>query len=46
MRPDLVERARHGDREAFDVLMLAAIDRLYSIARLITQNGVARRIIC
>ena len=39
MRLDLVERARHGDREAFDVLMLDAIDRLYSIARLIAQDA-------
>ena len=39
MRLDLVERARHGDREAFDVLMLDAIDRLYSIARLISQDA-------
>lgn len=39
MRPDLVERARHGDREAFDILMLDVIDRLYSIARLIAQDA-------
>lgn len=38
MRLDLVERARDGDREAFDILMLDAIDRLYSIARLIAQD--------
>jgi len=38
VKPDLVERARHGDREAFDVLMLESIDRMYSIARLIAQD--------
>ncbi len=38
MRLDLIERARRGDREAFDVLMLESIDRLYSIARLIAQD--------
>ncbi len=39
MRADLIERARRGDREAFDVLMLEAIDRLYSMARLIAQDA-------
>ena len=39
MRTDLVERARHGDREAFDVLMLDAIGRLYAIARMIAQDA-------
>jgi RNA polymerase sigma-70 factor, ECF subfamily len=31
---DLVRRARDGDRDAFDVLMTGAIDRLYRVARL------------
>jgi RNA polymerase sigma-70 factor (ECF subfamily) len=38
VRDDLVERARGGDREAFDVLMLEVIDRLFSIARLVAQD--------
>jgi RNA polymerase sigma-70 factor, ECF subfamily len=38
VRNDLVERARRGDREAFDVLMLEVIDRLFSIARLVAQD--------
>lgn len=38
MSLDLVKRARDGDREAFDVVMLASIDRLYGIARLIAQD--------
>jgi RNA polymerase sigma-70 factor (ECF subfamily) len=38
VRPDLVERARQGDREAFDVLMLESVDRLHAIARLIAQD--------
>jgi hypothetical protein len=32
---ELVQRAREGDRDAFDLLMTALIDRLYRIARLI-----------
>ena len=39
MRSDLVRQAKSGDREAFDVLMLDSIDRLYSIARLIAQDS-------
>lgn len=39
MRADLIERAQRGDREAFDVLMLGAIDHLYSMARLIAQDA-------
>ena len=39
MRLDLVELARHGDRDAFDVLMLDVIDRLYAIARLVAQDA-------
>ena len=38
MRLDLVEQARRGDRDAFDVLMLDAITRLYAIARLVAQD--------
>ena len=38
MRLDLLEQARHGDRDAFDVLMLDVIDRLYAIARLVAQD--------
>ena len=35
----LVERARHGDRQAFDVLAAGIVDRLYSIARLILRDA-------
>ena len=38
MRLDLVEQAQRGDRDAFDVLILEVIDRLFSIARLIAQD--------
>jgi DNA-directed RNA polymerase specialized sigma24 family protein len=34
----LVEQARHGDRDAFDVLIHEVIDRLYSLARLVAQD--------
>jgi DNA-directed RNA polymerase specialized sigma24 family protein len=37
MRRDLVEAARHGDHEAFDVLAASAGDRLYAIAFLILR---------
>ena len=39
MRLDLVEQARRGDRDAFDVLMLDVIGRLYAIARLVAQDA-------
>ena len=39
MRVDLVDQARHGDQDAFDVLMLDAIGRLYAIARLVAQDA-------
>ena len=39
MRLDLVEKARHGDRDAFDVLMLDVISWLYAIARLVAQDA-------
>jgi RNA polymerase sigma-70 factor, ECF subfamily len=35
---ELVRRAREGDRDAFDLLMTAVIDRLYRIARLILRD--------
>jgi RNA polymerase sigma-70 factor (ECF subfamily) len=38
VREDLIEAARRGDREAFDVLMLEVIDWLFSIARLVAQD--------
>jgi RNA polymerase sigma-70 factor (ECF subfamily) len=39
LRHDLVEQARRGDRDAFDVLMLDSIGRLYAIARLVAQDA-------
>jgi hypothetical protein len=39
VRLDLVEQARRGDRDAFDVLMLDVIGRLYAIARLVAQDA-------
>ena len=38
MQAVLVDQARHGDREAFDVLAGSAVDRLYGIARLILRD--------
>ena len=38
MQRDLVEAARRGDHEAFEVLATAAADRLYAIARLILRD--------
>ncbi len=35
---ELVQRARGGDRDAFDVLMTALIDHLYRVARLILRD--------
>jgi RNA polymerase sigma-70 factor, ECF subfamily len=37
MRRDLVEAAKHGDHEAFEVLAASVGDRLYAIARLILR---------
>lgn len=34
----LVRRARAGDRDAYDVLMTAVVDRLYRIARLVLRD--------
>ncbi|MEA2499772.1 MAG: polymerase sigma-70 factor, subfamily [Actinomycetota bacterium] len=38
MRRDLVEAARRGDHEAFEVLATSAGDRLYAVARLILRQ--------
>ena len=38
MRRDLVEAARRGDHEAFEVLATSAGDRLYALARLILRD--------
>lgn len=38
MRRDLVEAARSGDHEAFEVLATAAADRLYAVARLVLRD--------
>ena len=38
MRRDLVEAARQGDHEAFEVLATSAGDRLYAVARLILRS--------
>jgi RNA polymerase sigma-70 factor (ECF subfamily) len=39
VQTDLVDRARHGDREAFGVLAGGAVDRLYGIARNILRDA-------
>lgn len=39
MRRDLVEAARRGDHEAFEVLATSAADRLYAVARLILRSA-------
>jgi RNA polymerase sigma-70 factor, ECF subfamily len=36
---ELVERARTGDRDAFDALAAGKVDRLYAIATLILRDG-------
>jgi len=36
---ELVARAAHGDRDAFDRLMADALDRLYAVARLILDDA-------
>ena len=38
MDPAIVEAAQRGDHDAFEVLAIAAADRLYSIARLILRD--------
>lgn len=37
-KAELVQRARAGDRDAYDVLMTDVIDHLYRIARLILRD--------
>ncbi len=39
MQTELVERARRGDREAFNVLAAGAVDRMYATARLILRDA-------
>ena len=39
MQRDLVEAARHGDHEAFEVLTAAASDRLFGFARLVLGDA-------
>ena len=39
MRRELVEAARRGDHEAFEVLATSAADRLYAVARLILRSA-------
>jgi RNA polymerase sigma-70 factor (ECF subfamily) len=36
---DLVDQARHGDRQAFDALAAGVVDRLYSVARLVLRDA-------
>jgi RNA polymerase sigma-70 factor (ECF subfamily) len=38
MQRELVEAARGGDHDAFEVLAAAAVDRLYAVARLILRD--------
>jgi RNA polymerase sigma-70 factor, ECF subfamily len=38
VQAELVERARRGDREAFNVLAAGAVDRLYAIARMVLRD--------
>src|SRR3954465_10058134 len=38
MRQDLVERARRGDREAFEALAAGEIDHLNAVARLVLRD--------
>ena len=35
----LVERAAHGDRDAFDLVVTSVIDRLYALARIILRDA-------
>ena len=41
MQPDLVDRARGGDREAFSQLAAASFDQLFRTARLILRDDAA-----
>ena len=45
-RPDLIERARRGDREAFAELAALEIDRLHATATLILRVGGAPAASC
>ena len=38
MQAVLVDRAQHGDRDAFGTLAAGAVDRLYAIARLMLRD--------
>lgn len=38
-RPEYVERAAQGDRDAFDVLVAGTLDGLYAVARLILRDA-------
>lgn len=38
MDPELVDRARRGDRDAYEALARASVDRLYAIAYQITRD--------
>lgn len=39
MQRDLVEAARHGDHDAFEVLASAAVDQLYAFARFVLHDA-------
>jgi RNA polymerase sigma-70 factor (ECF subfamily) len=39
VKPDIIEAAQSGDRQAFDVLAAGFVDRLYSVARLILRDA-------
>ena len=41
MRPELVQRAQAGDRQAFDALATSLYDRLYAVGRRILRDGYA-----
>jgi RNA polymerase sigma factor (sigma-70 family) len=41
LRPELVERAQAGDRQAFDALATAIYDRLYAVGQRILRDGYA-----
>src|SRR5688572_18737914 len=41
LRPELVQRAQQGDRQAFDALATAIYDRLYAVGRRILRDGYA-----
>ena len=41
LRPELVERAQAGDRQAFDALATSLYDRLYAVGRRILRDGYA-----